>query len=640
MTQATAFDEPSSWRRHKEWERNQLNAFLGTERPEAESLRPYLYRLPFELFLFVMEHLDFRDIFFLCRDPDFPVHLLCRRHIENDGVGNSIVHVAAKVGWTSISMLKKFMNILGDWDIPGQEHLTPLGLAAACDNYDLCEVFLEAGAQVECAESGKELAPLWWAAQTSRNSKVISLLIDNGADTWWAFKGMPVIHVAAQHGSPAIVDLLLRNGADANAIANSFRKPLHMAKKAAVARVLLAHGADVNAKDSDEATPLVDATLHGDPVLVAILLNAGAEVNIYNHSLRNDQEDLSPLSLSIQSGRPEIVEMILNRGYQVTRRVGFPYLHMTNNPSIVKLLLTSGADINARDGRNATMLEIAARSKQFELVEILLMAGAEFDPSFFQEIDFLWEVVNASKYTIVNSLLSQCSYDSIAKGDVNLLSLAISLHYEGIARLLIKADAQLVNLENESDESPLYLATDISSLSLVRELINAGAEMEYQGPEYRTPLFNAVISGREDAVQLLIDAGADSWPSDKDDIEPAVLLAAGTFDVIFKVRELYSKKVFYDSPELRRLVDMETKADISMLEILLPHTDISETTWKGFGILHFAVLRNDEDLIETLLDEGANPCEKDLHGYSPAVWAFIMGYDEIAIMLRDTKVVR
>jgi len=110
-------------------------------------------------------------------------------------------------------------------------------------------------------------------------------------------------------------------------------------------RQALAEGADPNARDEDERTPLFSAVLGGSIGLMGLLLEAGADVNARDH------HGFAPLHFAAQERLPEMA----------------------------RLLLAKGADANAKDEDGATPLWRAVFSdpEHGELAKILLAAGAK-----------------------------------------------------------------------------------------------------------------------------------------------------------------------------------------------------------------------------------------------------------------------
>jgi len=82
---------------------------------------------------------------------------------------------------------------------------------------------------------------------------------------------------ASWNGRKDIVELLLKGGADVNAIAKDGRTPLMMASLYAQVELLLLAGADVNAIDKDRWTSLMWASKNGHKDIVALLKKYGAK---------------------------------------------------------------------------------------------------------------------------------------------------------------------------------------------------------------------------------------------------------------------------------------------------------------------------------------------------------------------------
>lgn len=104
-------------------------------------------------------------------------------------------------------------------------------------------------------------------------------------------------HTAAAHGKVDDVERLLREGADVVAALDAHRRtPLHAAcqhGEVAVAAVLLRSGAPVDAQDKWGNTPLWRAAFGfqgGDPELLRLLLDAGADPDLKNNSDRSPRD--------------------------------------------------------------------------------------------------------------------------------------------------------------------------------------------------------------------------------------------------------------------------------------------------------------------------------------------------------------
>ncbi|EGD79073.1 hypothetical protein PTSG_02041 [Salpingoeca rosetta] len=148
---------------------------------------------------------------------------------------------------------------------------------------------------------------------------------------------------------------------------NETMSPLHYAMRmghADAARMLVAAGADLSAVDSEGRTP-VDLAKQGHvpDVLTSELFTAVARDDV------------------------ERVTQLLSAGLTLdgvdNAEKGNTCLHWAaslSQPSTVELILAKGADVNARNACGATPLHDAAKRGDFDVVQMLLAAGATRDP--------------------------------------------------------------------------------------------------------------------------------------------------------------------------------------------------------------------------------------------------------------------
>lgn len=156
------------------------------------------------------------------------------------------------------------------------------------------------------------------AAGTGNAQRVRELLEDDSSLTHvWSPDGFQPLHLAAFFGHAEAAEALLERGADPSEVSrHEFIKvtPLHSAvasegaENVRTVKVLLAHGAPVNAGVEGGHTPLHSAAFNGNPAIVGLLLAHGADPNAANDGGR------TPLDLARERGHEDVLQIAASNG--------------------------------------------------------------------------------------------------------------------------------------------------------------------------------------------------------------------------------------------------------------------------------------------------------------------------------------
>ncbi len=262
---------------------------------------------------------------------------------------------------------------------------TPLMLAAAYGSLDAMKLLIDAGADVNAKNDFDATALLWCTYDLEK----VRLLVNKGANvnTMSKQKRTPLLVAATHHGGAPVVKLLLDNGAATAVRDATGLSPLSAAADAAdpislkliltkdphphpmdlgralqnasavgdvsMIKMLLAHGADVNATSPPQVgpgvkrgpvalglfTPLILATAYGGMGAVQTLIDAGAKIDAL------DVRGMTPLMLAIATDRPD--------------------------PGVVRLLVAKGASLTIKDRDGDTAVDWARKYNKPQVLQAL-----------------------------------------------------------------------------------------------------------------------------------------------------------------------------------------------------------------------------------------------------------------------------
>jgi ankyrin repeat protein len=398
---------------------------------------------------------------------------------------------------------------------------------------------------------------LHWAVRGD-DLEMADLLIGAGAKVSVANRegAMPLL-LAAINGNPAMIEKLIKAGADPNAaLTKDGDTALMMAArtgKTDAIKVLLDGGAKVNAKETwGDTTALMWAVSQRHPAAVKLLVERGADVNAHS----------------------KFVPSTTGRGFEGTTPVA---------PK-------SGQSIQEHAGGLLTPLMFAAREADLESARILIGAGADVNAVDGDGKDALGLALFNGSYDVASLLI-----DSHA--DAN------HADAQGFTPLYWAVDRR--NMET-APNFPWMVTTD--PLPLIKKLLDAGANpnavinntprarMREGSPRivYATALMRAAFSGDLETTKLLLSRGADPHIMSKDR-ETTLMAACGTGFI-----NGYSKgRSVAERLEVVKLL-VELGEDVNAAD--------------NYGITPLMVAANmgEVSIIQYLIDKGADLAAHDL----------------------------
>jgi len=178
----------------------------------------------------------------------------------------------------------------------------------------------------------------------------------------------------------SIVSLFLEAGMSPNAKQGGITALMEASRRGKthreVAAALIRAGAEINVQDPCGVTPLLFAAISGSPETIRMLLKSGANVEA------KDVDGRTALIETLTTENdlpPETIEELIQAGSEVNVRIygGLTPLMIAaaGNSRILQAIIRAGADLNATDDQGATALRWAKDSP--ENYKILKDAGAK-----------------------------------------------------------------------------------------------------------------------------------------------------------------------------------------------------------------------------------------------------------------------
>lgn len=240
-------------------------------------------------------------------------------------------------------------------------------------------------------------------------------------------------------------------------------------------KILLDHGARVDAMDKTEECALIAASVKGHTEVMKVLLAHGAKVDLQGKS-----DGKSALNAASTKGKVESVKILLDHGAQVDSEDinGWSPLFvatMNRHVEVVKVLLEGGADPNMMDITGMCPLIKACTFGYNEIVKALLAHGAQVD------------IQNDEGMSPLNA--------ASLRGFTETVS------------ILLDHGAQ-VNPETTKGNIPLTYASFSGHTEVARILLKSGAK-----DSQLVSLLTAILTDKHEIVQLFIDYGSQVHPS-------------------------------------------------------------------------------------------------------------------------------
>ncbi|KAF2901038.1 hypothetical protein ILUMI_05150 [Ignelater luminosus] len=385
----------------------------------------------------------------------------------------------------------------------------PLQLAAMSNHLDLIELFLSLDVHIDVKDTKRGWTALFYAAVYDRGEAAASLLSKGANIEAKGYKEETPLFAAVAGGHQKIADMLLAKGANIETKTLDDETPLIISAKCnreGMVELLLSAGANVNAKDINGFSALDWAAQEGHKQIVTLLLSKGCEISraLLERAAMSYNLDLIELFLSLDV---DIDVKNTEKGWTTLH-----YAAMYDNGEVAALLLSKGANIEAKDYMEQTPLIWAVREGHKKIVDLLLAEGADIET---KTLDDETPLILSAKYgqnEITKLLMSNGSNIQVRdnKGKT-AFHWAVCNPYNTpeTIELFVSKSSSVLESRTAKQETPLIIATQEGCRAIVELLISKNASIKAKDQNGMTALDWSLSKGYEDIVCLLLQNGAD-----------------------------------------------------------------------------------------------------------------------------------
>ena len=359
-----------------------------------------------------------------------------------------------------------------------------------------------------------------------------------------------------------------------------------------------------------------------------------------------------PLHSATSIGSLEAVEFLIDEGVDVryipqngysAQVRGRSPLHLavaTGNTQLVNLLVEAGADVFARDNAGVTPLHLAVQYGRIRVATTLIYFSRRLSHSGDKNgTTPLHLAARHGRSIIITRLLF---LDDREKTTLGGRLQRLLTGETGIAKGFDQRwRTEVVNTQNNFGLSPLHYAAAGGHEEALELLLEQGAEINATSNQGLTPLFMAARTGRSEVVELLSKRrGINMERGDEMNHSPLFIAVMNghipVFETLLKSgADIHSKNKHGLTPLHATSKQGNLKAASALLEALKKeNSNINERDNAGNTPLHYATQAGKKELVEELLNAGADSRLRNKKDETPHDIARALGNDEILSVLR------
>ena len=406
---------------------------------------------------------------------------------------------------------------LAENEICDPNHQNVFGRTAINDaidsgNIDILKILIEHGARIKKVRYLQN--PVVQTVVTG-NLEMAQFFRELGEDYTVVSDGKNMIHLAVMNFQTEMIPFLVESGAEINAVDDQNLTPLLIAIKndePEQISVLIANGAEIEKRNSEGQTPIFFAIENFSDSAVQTLIDKKANIEA------KDSKERTPFLFAYEVDNVNAAGKLLNANATFPKQQIFTALN-DKKLSYLPLLLKAGADITIKDSAGRNALHVAAKNCDSSSLSLFLEKPAAVSIINQKDLKGRTPLILAcgtgSGFTNGVALLLNAGASTEERDDNGNTAIHASiltntdLASKELSQIILQKNSGLLNAKNNMGQTPLMLSLQNKKPETSDYILELHPDVLAKDNLNNTSLHYACSSGMEDSVKKIVSLGAD-----------------------------------------------------------------------------------------------------------------------------------